>query len=277
MAKWQQFEHHLIFDGGPLNRAVRALLLCLSAAVLPAQTADDTVPEANPGRPTLSEPATLTPVGYLQFENGALFSQESPEFSSRLGISQVTKLAVARRLQLVLLSEPFVRSRIGNTPHELGLSEVFAGAQGVVVKGKGRRPTVSLSYLRRLYEGPDPELDIGTFRQGGVVLVSGELAGFHYDANMIFNEQVAHPVRRGQFGQTLSISHPWKKFTIVGELWRFTQPLLNSYAVGNLWGVSYPVRRNLVLDAGFQHGFTATSTQWGGFAGFTYVLPRRVW
>ncbi len=250
--------------------------MLLSAAALQAQTADP-VPEANPGRPTVSTPATLTPVGYLQLENGGLFAQESPEFSSRLGISQVTKLAVARRLQLVLLSEPFVRSRIGNAPHELGLSEVFAGAQGVVVNGKGLRPTVSLSYIRRLYEGPDPELDIGTFHQGGIVLVSGDLGGFHYDVNGIFNQQTEGQSRRAQFGQTLSISHPWKKFTLAGELWRFTQPFDNSYAVGNLWAVSYPVRRNLVLDAGFQHGFTSTSTQWEGFAGFTYLLPQRLW
>jgi hypothetical protein len=28
--------------------------------------------EANPGRPTVSTPATLTPPGYLQFETGSL-------------------------------------------------------------------------------------------------------------------------------------------------------------------------------------------------------------
>src|SRR5438477_7971608 len=92
-----------------------------------AQSATNSVPEANPGRPTVSTPATLTPVGYLQFENGALFAEESPEFSTRLGISQVTKLAVARRLQLLLLSEPFVRSRDGGAPHEMRPGEVFVG------------------------------------------------------------------------------------------------------------------------------------------------------
>ena len=36
-----------------------------------ASTAADD-PVANPGRPTVSNPATLTPVGYFQFETGVL-------------------------------------------------------------------------------------------------------------------------------------------------------------------------------------------------------------
>jgi hypothetical protein len=47
--------------------------------------------------------------------------------------------------------------------------------------------------------------------------------------------------------------------------------------VGNLWAISYAVRKNLVLDAGFDHGLTGSSTQWEGFGGFTYLLPHRLW
>jgi hypothetical protein len=32
-----------------------------------------------------------------------------------------------------------------------------------------------------------------------------------------------------------------------------------------------------VFDAGFDKGLTGTSTQWEGFVGFTYLLPRRLW
>jgi hypothetical protein len=66
-----------------------------------AQSGATSVPDANPGRPTVSTPATLTPVGYLQFENGVLFAQDSTEFSKRIGIGQVTKLAVRPRLGVV--------------------------------------------------------------------------------------------------------------------------------------------------------------------------------
>jgi hypothetical protein len=49
-------------------------------------------------------------------------------------------------------------------------------------------------------------------------------------------------------------------------------------AVGNLWAVSYPTRKNLAFDTGCNHGLTGTSTRWEAFAGFTYLLlPHRLW
>jgi len=32
-----------------------------------------------------------------------------------------------------------------------------------------------------------------------------------------------------------------------------------------------------VVDAGFDHGLTNTSTHWEEFIGFTYLLPHRLW
>lgn len=85
-------------------------------------------------------------------------------------------------------------------------------------------------------------------------------------------------MRRAQSGQSLSIAHPLKgKFTLSGEIWRFTQPFLRSNAVGNLWAVSYAARKTLVFDAGFNRGLTDTSTRWEAFVGFTYLLPHRLW
>jgi hypothetical protein len=96
------------------------------------------------------------------------------------------------------------------------------------------------------------------------------MKGFHYDANVLFNELSDGPVRRGQFGQTLSISHPIVgKFSLSGEILHFTLPFLRSNAVGNLWALGYTARKNLVLDAGFNRGLTSTSTHWEAFVGFT--------
>jgi hypothetical protein len=218
------------------------------------------------------------PDGYLQFENGVLYATDSPEFSKRLGINQVTKLTIAERMELLALFEPFTHSTgaavSGNRP-----GEVFAGVQAVILPGEEERPTISAQYLRRLHASPAPELDLGTFIQSATILLSDDLGGFHFDVNGIVTEQQDDKteVRRAQFAQTLSISHPVGKFTISGEIWHFTQPLTHGYAVGNLWSASYSVRKNLVVDAGFDHGLTSTSTQWEGFAGFTYLLPRRLW
>ena len=233
-------------------------------------------PGSKPRQTHVSTPATLTPVGYLQFETGSIGATTSPEFNTRVSINQVTKLTVLPRLEFLIQTEPYVHSSLGQDK-EIHPGEVFVGAQVVVLQGEGARPTIAVSYIRRLYESPAPELDLGTFRTSGTILVSQDVAGFHYDANAIVTEQTEGGIRRAQFGQTLSISHPLKKFTISGELWHFTQPFLRANAVGNLWSISYPLRRNLVIDGGFNHGLTATSTNWEGFVGFTYLLPHRLW
>jgi len=262
---------------GMLNAAVLALsVIAFFAPAASAQAAPEDVPEANPARPTVATPATLTPVGYLQFENGTLYATGSSDFSSRFAINQVTKLTVTSRLQFLVQSEPFVHSGLG-ADKQINPGDVLAGFQAVLLPGHNARPTIAISYFKHVYAGAAPDIDIGTPEHSVLLLISQDLAGFHFDINGMFNEQTDKPIRRGQFGQTISISHPLKKFTIAAEFWHFTQPFLKGNAVGNLWAVSYPVRKNLVVDAGLNRGLTSTSTQWEGFAGFTYVLPHRLW
>jgi hypothetical protein len=257
---------------------IRCALLLAFACSLSAQSITEPIPEANPARPTVSTPATLTPPGYLQFETGSLGATTSPEFGTRIGINQVTKLTVLPRLELFVQTEPYVHSSNSQGHNQqIHPGEVFVGAQLELLSSEGIRPTISVSYVRRLYESPAPELDFGTFRQSGAILLSNNMAGFHYDANFIVLEETEGGVRRAQHAQTLSISHALKKFTISAELWHFTQPFLNSNAVGNLWALSYPLRHNLVIDGGFDRGLTGTSTHWEEFVGFTYLLPHRLW
>ncbi|MFI5056705.1 MAG: hypothetical protein ACHQLQ_00835 [Candidatus Acidiferrales bacterium] len=249
----------------------------LFAPIATAQSETNEEPEANPGRPTVSTPATLTPAGYLQFETGFLNASHSPEFSSRSSLNETIKLSVVPRLELLASSEPVVRyASAGRTAN--GVAEVFLGAQAVLSTGEGAKPTVAVSYFHRAYDGGAPELDFGSPANSFLLLASADVKGFHYDANAMFNELVHGIVRRAQFGQSLSISHPLKgKFSLSGEIWHFSQPFLRSNAVGNLWAVSYVARKTLVLDGGFNRGLTGTSTRWEAFAGFTYLLPHRVW
>jgi len=258
-----------------MSACVGLLIVALST---PVQTITDPGQVANPARPTVSTPATLTPLGYLQFETGGLGAVTSPEFGTRIGMNQVTKLTVLPRLQLFIQTEPYVHSsnRKGEDK-EIHPGEVFVGEQAMLVPADGARPALAVSYVRRLYESPAPELDLGTFRQSGTILLSDDLAGFRFDANFIITEETEFGARRAQLAQTLSISHPLKRFTVSGEIWHFTQPYFNSNAVGNLWALSYSLRRNLVIDGGFDHGFTGTSTHWEEFIGFTYLLPHRLW
>lgn len=256
-----------------------AWLFVLTPGLVPdchAQSSGNATPDANPGRPTVSTPATLTPVGYLQFENGALYAQDFPGFFSRVSFQQVTKLTVHPRIELILQSEPVVRSETsGQAAVQVG--DVSAGGQVVVLQGKDSRPTVSASYFRSIYSGPAPDIDIGSATQSALILVSENFRGFHFDMNGIASQQQEGIVRRAQWGQTLSVSHPLRKFTLAGEIWHFSQPFQHGNTTGNLWAVSYAPRGNLVLDVAVNRGLNVTSTRWEVLFGFTYLLPRRLW
>jgi hypothetical protein len=244
---------------------------------VPQQTEQSEEPEANPGRPTVSNPATLTPVGYLQFETGTLGAANSPEFSTYYEFNEVIKLAVSRRIEFIESSAPAAHSTLGGISAN-GVGDVFLGAQIVLLPGEGPKPTLSASYFRRVYNGSAPDLDVGSPLNSSVLYASADVKSFHYDANVVFNEVLEGAVRRLQFGQTLSISHPLGKgFGLSGEIWHFTQPFLRGNALGNLWAASYTARRNLVFDAGFEKGLTGTSTHWEVFVGLTYLLPHRLW
>jgi hypothetical protein len=254
-----------------MNRLLAILLLGLTPVVLTAQEPD--VPSANPARPTVATPATLTPVGYLQFETGFLGAWRSPEFSSQSSFNEVMKFSVHKRIEFLLVDEPFAHTRVdGRSQNATG--GIALGVQGVLHSGEGARPTIALSYLRQVYGGDAADIDIGSARNSTLLLISADVKGFHYDTNFFFNEVVDAPVHRLQTGQTLSVSHPLiKKFGLSGEIWHFTQPFLHGNTVGNLWALNYNAKKNLVFDIGFNRGFTATSTRWEVFTGFTYVIP----
>jgi hypothetical protein len=248
--------------------------ICVHSAA--AQTAEPESADANPGRPTVSTPGTLTPAGYIQFETGTLAANHSPEFSSRYGLNEVIKFSVIPRLELLAAAEPIAHFTTDGIPGNRA-AEVFLGAQAVLSPGEGSKPTIAASYFRKVYDGGAPELDFGSPQNSFLLLASADVKKFHYDANAMFNEMIQDGVRRVQFGQSLSISHHLAgNFALSGEIWHFTQPFLRGNAVGNLWAVSYTARKTLVLDAGFNRGLTSTSTRWEAFVGFTYLLPHKL-
>ena len=121
-----------------------------------------------------------------------------------------------RRVELVASAEPIVHSTVGGTTGN-SAGEVFVGAQGVLYRGEDARPPLAVSYFHRAYDGPAPEFDFGSPTNSFLVLGSGDAKGLHYDANAFFTELVQEPLRRAQFGQSLSISHAlFKNFTVAG-------------------------------------------------------------
>jgi hypothetical protein len=168
-----------------------SILLCFVVTFLvpmsAAQSGASDEPAANPARPTVSTPATLTPVGYLQFETGFLGANTSPGLSSQYSFNEVTKIAIAPRLQLLASSEPFARSTAGgDTSNAAG--DVSLGAQAVLFAGDGAVPTLAASYFHRVYAGDAPDLDSGSPANSFLLLASADVKEFHYDANAMFND-----------------------------------------------------------------------------------------
>lgn len=243
-----------------------------------AQTPAPDEPAANPGRPTVSTPATLTPLAYVQFETGVLAATDFEDLVARVGFNEVAKITVQRRTQLFAQFEPYVRGRERGEPATKTAGGTGAGLQFVVIDGGERKPTLSASYSHSVTDGSAPDLDIGSAKESLLFLLSTNLSGFHFDTNAIFSQQTTDTGRSVlQTGETLSGSRAVGEITIAGEIWHFTQPVQHGHAAGLLWAASYPPRPNLVLDVGFEHGLTDSSTRWEFFAGFTYLLPHRLW
>ena len=260
---------------------------------------DAQVPFASPARPTVSSPAHIPPVGYLQFEQGLNQASDSPNgTNAQFGLNQVTKIALTTRILVQFVTQPYAFSRLANPPTPDTTStdpgDLLLGGQYIVHKAVGSTPVIALGYLRRVRTGTSADLDVGSYSQSALLLFSGDLpARLHYDANAIINEQNDGPARRAQFAQSISISRPLLEalthgnLGIVAELSHTTQPLVHSSvegvptpranAVSMLFAAVYSLRPNLVVDAAFSHGLTSTSTQWQGAFGFTYLLPRRLW
>src|SRR6202020_3580542 len=87
-------DNNLLLDKLKINLPVLLMgaMFLQGPTLLRAQVSLSDVPEANPARPTVSTPATLTPAGYLQFEDGGLYATDSPEFSKRRANNQVYRL-----------------------------------------------------------------------------------------------------------------------------------------------------------------------------------------
>ncbi len=195
-------------------------------------------------------------------------------------------------------TQPFAATHYPASPDAPAYStrdagDLQLGVQGILFKESGLLPTFSLGYIHRVRAGTAPDIDIGSYTQSAIVLISGDVGDFHYDTNFVVSEQTSDPIRRAQFGQTLSVTHDLfpetlhDKLELTGELWHFSQPLVTttihgspsprSNAVGTLWALGYALLPNLVLDVGFDHGLTSTSTAWQTVAGFTYLIPHRLW
>src|SRR5438477_1927021 len=139
-----------------MTRWLPLLFLVVWTGALFSQS-EPITPAANPGRPTVSTPATLTPVGYLQFETGLQLATSFADIARQLSLNQVTKLAIHPSVQLIAQFQPVVRTHGGGTI-DVNAGGIAAGAQFRLLAGDGSRPTISASYFHSVYGGNAPDL-----------------------------------------------------------------------------------------------------------------------
>jgi hypothetical protein len=310
-----------------MRRAILRLLPIFLSFAVHAQTtpqtpAADPTPAANPARPTASVPAVLPPTGYLQLEQGINRGVTSPSgTTAQTALNQATKIALTSRFLVQVLSQPFTYNTVftpgGQPPtvKTVNSGDIDLGTQIVLLKSTGPRPTIDIGYNGRVRTGTAANLDSGDFQQSLILFFSGDLPhGTHYDSIYQFNEQrqidnqstvtvangttigtsPTHLVRRAQYVQTLSVTHPIFPKSTAGrlafdvELQHYTQPFVTgtshnrpiavrANAVDLLISTPFALRPNLVLDAAILRGLTSTSTQWQGTAGVTWLVPHRLW
>jgi hypothetical protein len=259
----------------------------------------------------------LPPTGYLQLEQGINRAETSPSgTAAQTALNQATKIALTSRFLAQVLWQPFTYNTVftpaagpvpATTIKTENAGDIDLGTQIVLLKSTGPRPTIDVGYNGRVHTGTAANLDSGDFKQSLIFFFSGDLPhGTHYDSIYQFNEQrsvdngttvgasPAHPVRRAQYVQTLSVSHPIFPKSTGGrlafdvELQHYTQPFVTSTshnhpiavranAVDLLVTTPFALRPNIILDAAILRGLTSTSTQWQGTSGVTWLVPHRLW
>ncbi len=260
---------------------------------------DVDIPQANPARPTVTIPAHLPPTGYLQFEQGVVRAGNSPGgTNAQFAVSEVVKIALTTRVLVQFLSQPYTHNTLlpaaGLAVESSDPGDLQAGVEYVVHKSVGALPTVSLVYIRLVRISKSKNLDVGGYSQSAIIFLGGDLhGGFHYDSNILFNEQNSGPIRRPQYQQTLAVTHALfplatkQRLSMTIEPSHASQPFGNATSSGThvtraasydlLFVGGYALRPNLLFDASIDRGLTSTSTHWQGGFGLTYLLPHRLW
>ncbi len=257
------------------------------------------VPQADPARPTVTTPAHLPPTGFLQFEQGFVRAGRSPAgTNNQFSLIQVTKIALTTRLLVQFLTQPYTYNGVAGVGsgsiYSSDPGDLQVGGLAVAHKAVGALPTVTVGFIRRVRAGTSANLDYGSYSQSALFLFGGDLrGGFHYDSNVLFNEQNAGPVRHLQLTQTLAVTHPLLaaathgKLNGIIEISHATQPFVAATSRGKAVGRAdaddlllvgtYTLRPNLIFDVSVDRGLTSTSTTWQGGPGVSYILPHRLW
>ncbi len=260
--------------GRQRQRFAAAALAVAAAAVPTLASADDDGPSAQPYRPSVSTPATLTAPGWLEIEGGVVHSRD--ESAHRDGVPVTAKLAFTPDWGVRVTADAWVRTRDDSGSQVSGY-----GDTAFVVKRRFAVDEASAFGLEAAVLMPTAHGGVGSGSgkadYGINAIYSADFASsWHADLNL-------QPIRLGQIdadtGRTLwlaaaslakSLDDHWG---LVGEV-----SGTRRRGVANngqfLLAASYSVSKRLVLDAGAARTLHAGTPTWSAFTGFTWLAGR---
>ncbi|HXH50880.1 MAG TPA: transporter [Terriglobia bacterium] len=251
------------------------LLLCLAApANLAAQCTSAPQGEirANPGRPTVADPADITEYGVLEVEYGwnhAWLGRATHEndFGALLKFAALCDLEIR-------WSPDTVVSKGG----QRGFGDNWIGAQYRFYHQSHNMPTMAASYVVKI-PSASSDRGLGTGRVDHQIkfLASKDVGPTHFDFNASALV-IGRPSGSGRDSAAeidLSFSHPlWNELAITGEVYGDTR--LNDSVPGytsTLWALTYTVTPRLVVDVGMDTAVTSNAPFRKRFVmGFVYSI-----
>jgi len=251
------------------------LLLFLAApATLAAQCSSAPQGEirANPGRPTVADPADITEYGVLEIEYGwnhAWLGGQTHEND----FGALVKFAALCNLEIRWSPDTIV-SQDG----QRGFGDNWIGAQYRFLHQTRRVPSMAASYMVKIPSASASRgLGTGQVDQQIKFLASKDLGASHFDfnASALVIGRPAGDGRDTAAEIDLSFAHPvWRKLAITGEIYGDTR--LNNAVPGftsTLWALSYNLSPRLVVDAGMDTALTPNAPFRKRFVmGFVYSI-----
>jgi len=248
--------------------------LCLAACILllgaaaPAFTADE--PAATPYRPTVSNPAALSAVGYFEVEAG-FQRTDNDDPRRRDSIPVLFKYAFTEKVGLLVGGEAYVKENSDITGRASGL-----GDTNLTLKlYHPVNDTLGLG-LETGIKAPTAKDSIGSGKPDIILngIISTELSGATVDVNLGAMRLGAIDPSASRVAYTGAAALSWP----IGERWGVAAEfsgIKQQGVAGNaqfLAAVSHNVAKTVVLDAGMAWGLTKASIDRAVFAGVTVLL-----
>ena len=260
----------------PVITVLGISLLCSKTALAQCPGQPDSGIVANPNRPTVADPADITQFGVLEVEYGFdhVIDRGAGHENNLVGLF---KFAATCKLEIRWGTDSLLRQTSGDKT-VTGLGDNRIGFQYRFHRQSRATPTLAFSYALKLPSASVAKgLGTGKYDHQLKFLASKDILGVHFDFNTSYFF-LGRPVGGGtdqNAEMNLAFSHPiYKKLQFTGEFYGDTQFNTGAPATANgLWAFTYEVTPRLIVDAGIDHGLTAsTPFNCRFFVGVTYSI-----